>query len=188
MVPSGLVFCRRGWVQRDYSWEKGLWKAGGHQAWGWVPALGTPSSLQRLLWKTFISVGAAGLACQYLLTLFFGRLLFGKLIPVPILEPDWQIWAGWEALGLRPALPWSLGPRGLAGLLQGGRPSQGRVFSSVAGVYPPGLEVTVPEVPGCHWRRARAPGPSGRAGGVCVCAHLSAHPLEGPLGTADTAE
>lgn len=64
VVPSGLVFCCRGWVQRDHSWAKGFWKAGGHQAWGWVPALGTPSSLQRLLWKTFISVGAAGLACR----------------------------------------------------------------------------------------------------------------------------
>ena len=57
------------------------------------------------------------------------------------LEPDWQIWAGREALSLKHAGPWSLWDLEAWHGCCKGRPSQGRVFSSVDGIGPPGLQV-----------------------------------------------
>ena len=99
------------------------------------------------------------------------------------LEPDWQIWAGWEALSLKHAVPWSLWD--LEAWHGGckGRPSHGWVFSSVDGVGPPVLQVTVPKVPRCCWEWVRAPGPQAeQVGCVCVSVSLCARPFRGVPG------
>lgn len=61
VVPSGRVFCYKGWMQRLLMGARAL-EGRGHLTWGWAPVLGAPSFLQCLLWKMLISVGAAGLA------------------------------------------------------------------------------------------------------------------------------
>lgn len=81
------------------------------------------------------------------------------------LEPDWQIWAGWEALSLKHAVMVSGTSKAWHGGCREAFPRLGA--SSVDGVGPPALAVTVPKVPRC-WEWVRAPGPQAEQSGVCV--------------------
>lgn len=88
--------------QRENSQEEGAREAGGHQAWGRVPALGTPSSLPCLLWKMPASLGAAGLASLGAAYLFLGERDFSLGNCLPCL-----LWSQMGGLvqGRRPCIP-----------------------------------------------------------------------------------
>lgn len=144
-----------------------------------VPGLGVgPGSgnclfLWRLLWKTLVSMGAAGLAL--LAAAYFSvDFSLGNCLSFPFRSQtggsgrDGRPWVS-TTLFLR---LWTLRP----GRAAAGRGAfTGSVFSFVDGLSPPRVEVAMSQVPGCwagllprqEW--ARAPGPQAEQVGVCLC-------------------